>query len=418
MQEREPFDLKLARDCARAFSAACGVGCVVSDAAGRVHYEAGFGCASCKLCSAAGRTAEDCVQAHIFGMTESARFGGKYIYFCPMGLTCFTSPILGDTSVCAKLTVGPFLMVDRQDYIVCDLQDHLHLEPQRLDAVVHALEPVPYFPAEQVNELSNLLFMAVGFLNNVSENERMMQRQDAGQIQGQVTAYIQQLKRTGESAPYSFEMEQALLRAVRQVNREQAQRLLNELLGHILFCSDGEFAQIRARTYELLVLIGRAAVDAGANPDQTLADCQRYLDELGRITDFDALCLWLTRALNNLMDGVFRFAGMRHASMIHQSVQYINTHYAERLTLEDMARRVYLSPAYFSRVFKQEMGESFTAYLNRVRIEHSCALLRQKQLRLVDIALMVGFEDQSYFTKVFKKITGISPLCYREGKNT
>ena len=83
-----------------------------------------------------------------------------------------------------------------------------------------------------------------------------------------------------------------------------------------------------------------------------------------------------------------------------------------------MARRVYLSPAYFSRVFKQEMGESFTAYLNRVRIEHSCALLRQKQLRLVDIALMVGFEDQSYFTKVFKKITGISPLCYREGKNT
>ena len=83
-----------------------------------------------------------------------------------------------------------------------------------------------------------------------------------------------------------------------------------------------------------------------------------------------------------------------------------------------MARLVYLSPAYFSRVFKQEVGESFTGYLNRVRIDHSRSLLRRKELRLVDIALMVGFEDQSYFTKVFKKITGLSPLQYREGKKT
>ena len=67
-------------------------------------------------------------------------------------------------------------------------------------------------------------------------------------------------------------------------------------------------------------------------------------------------------------------------------------------------------------MFKQETGETFTAYLNRVRIDHSRALLRRKDLRLVDIALMVGFEDQSYFTKVFKKVVGISPLRYREGK--
>ena len=53
-----------------------------------------------------------------------------------------------------------------------------------------------------------------------------------------------------------------------------------------------------------------------------------------------------------------------------------------------------------------------------MRIDHSRSLLRRKELRLVDIALMVGFEDQSYFTKVFKKITGLSPLQYREGKKT
>lgn len=414
MHDREPFDLKLAKECARAFSASCGVGCVVSDAAGVVHYEAGHGCASCQICRAAEQTPDRCAQSHLYGMSESARFGGKYIYFCPMGLTCFTSPILGEDTVCAQLTVGPFLMVDHQDYIACDLTEQLHLSGERLNAVAGLLEHVPYIPAERVTEMSNLLFMAVGFLNNVSEAERMLQIQSSDQIQGQITAYIQQLKLNSETEPYSFETEQALLRAVRQANREQAQRLLNDLLGHVLFSTGGDLDVIKTRIYELLVLISRTAIEAGANPGQTLKDNQRYLAEINRIADFDALCLWLTRVMNSLMDSIFRFAGLRHSNAIHQSVQYISAHYAERLTLEDMARRVYLSPAYFSRIFKQEVGEPFTSYLNRVRIDHSRALLRKKELRLVDIALMVGFEDQSYFTKVFKKVVGTSPLRYRE----
>ena len=87
------------------------------------------------------------------------------------------------------------------------------------------------------------------------------------------------------------------------------------------------------------------------------------------------------------------------------------------LTQEEVAQRVYLSPTYFSRVFKAEMGEPFTAYLNRIRIEHSKELLRHKSIRLTDIAQLVGFEDQSYFTKVFKKLVGVPPLQYRNSKN-
>lgn len=117
------------------------------------------------------------------------------------------------------------------------------------------------------------------------------------------------------------------------------------------------------------------------------------------------------------MDSIFDFTGVRHTNVIHKSIQYLNTHYREKITLEDVARWVYLSPAYFSRVFKAEMGESFTAYLNRIRIEHSKELLRHKSIRLTDIALLVGFEEQSYFTKVFKKLVGVPPLQYRNSKD-
>lgn len=417
MPEKETFDLKLARECARAFACSCDVGCVVSDATGEIRYEHGYGCGSCEVCRAAGRGPEVCVQAHTYGMTEAARFGGKYVYFCPMGLTCFVSPILGDEEIRARLTVGPFLMVEPQDYISCDLEDRMHFDGARLEAIVSVLKYIPVIPTEKVAELSNLLFMAVGFLNNVSAADRMLEIQGSNRIQGQITAFIQELKSGGTMVEYPFDKERCLLRAVRQLNQAEAQRLLNELLSHVLFSSGGELSQIKTRIYELLVLVSRTAIEAGANPEETLRANHRDLQELYSIVDFDALCAWVTRVVGDMMDSIFSFSGIRHANVIHQSVQYIGTHYAQRLTLEDMARRVYLSPAYFSRIFKEETGETFTAYLSRVRIERSLELLRRKELRLADIAQLVGFEDQSYFTRVFKKHTGVSPLRYREDKD-
>ena len=203
---------------------------------------------------------------------------------------------------------------------------------------------------------------------------------------------------------------------MRQSNRGEANRLLNELLGHVLFFSGGDLSQIKTRIYELLVLISRTAIEAGASPEQTLQANNRYFLDISAIRDFDALCQWMMQVTNTLMDSIFDFTGVRHANVIHQSVQYINAHYAEKITLEEMARRVYLSPAYFSRVFKEETGEAFTAYLNRVRIDRSKELLRHKSIRLTDIALLVGFEDQSYYSKVFKKLEGITPLRYRESE--
>ena len=412
--KKEEFDEKLAQSCAKAYSVTCGIGCTVSDTRGRVLYEVGYGCASCRLCQAAYRRPEDCIQAHIYGMTEAERFGGKYIYFCPMGLSCFVSPILGSEHTEAKITVGPFLMVDRQDYVTCDLVEQQKLPQPLLDRVCQELENIPYFSPEQVEAMSTLLFMAVGFMNNVSAANRMLDNQDSTAIQGQVTSYIQQLKVGKEFPPYPFDTERALLRAVRQGNKMEAQRLLNELYSYILFISGTALEQSKTRIYDLLVLISRTAIEAGANPDETLRANHNYLQELNRIQDFDALCVWLTRVTTTLMDSVFDFTSSRHANIIHQSIQYLGTHYHEHITLEEMARQVFLSPPYFSRVFKQEVGESFNIYLNRLRIDRSKELLLQQNLRLGDIAQLVGFEDQSYFTKVFKKLVGVAPIRYRE----
>lgn len=91
----------------------------------------------------------------------------------------------------------------------------------------------------------------------------------------------------------------------------------------------------------------------------------------------------------------------------------MGSNYAEHLDLTTLADMVYLSPAYLSRIFKAETGSTINQYLNRVRITKAKELLHNRQLKLIDISLLVGYEDQSYFTRVFRKITGISPSEYR-----
>lgn len=415
MRPREEFDVVLSKDCARAFSTSTGLGSVVSLADGAPLAAFGcYHCENCRICALAGKQRTLCVQSHIYGMNEAERFGGKYVYFCPMGLTCFTSPIVGTDSTEAKITVGPFLMVDRQDYIHDDLLPKIQGEYD-LAELTAEVEKLPVVPAARVEGISSLLFMAVGFMNNVWAANHMLEVQESYSIQKQVSSYLATLKGEKQPPPYPLDLENELLDSISHLDREKANRCLNELLGYIFFMG-GNFQLAKSRISELLVLISRAAITGGADAQTMLLMTHDYLQIIPRITSMDELCSWLAKAMNRFMDNLFQFADVKHANVIHHATQYIRAHYAEKITLDNVAREVYLSPTYFSRIFRQETGVTFNAYLNAVRIEQSKKLLNDPSVRLIDISLMVGFDNQSYFTKVFKKITGLSPLQYREKK--
>ena len=390
----EAFDKKLAEECARAFSLSTGLGCTLSDKEGNTFADFGCSCEKCHLCEVMGGTRTGCIRAHIYGMTEAARFGGKYIYFCPRGLTCFVSPILSEYGAEAKITVGPFIMVERQDFIDCELIENARLSGDLLEAAVRVVEDIPLAAPERVNQLSTLLFMAVGFLNNVSAENRLLQSRRSDAIQGQITAYIQTLKQEGDTRDYPFELERRLLQSIARQEREETQRLLNELL----------------------VLISRTAINNGADPQRTLRLNQEALSGMIHFHSIDSLCLWLSGALSGFMDELFTFSDAKHANVIHRCIQYIGEHYSEPITLREAAEHVYLTPPYLCRIFKKETGVTFNEYLNRIRVNKAKELLANRKLRLTDISLLAGFEDQSYFTKVFKRITGMLPSVWREKK--
>jgi YesN/AraC family two-component response regulator len=118
--------------------------------------------------------------------------------------------------------------------------------------------------------------------------------------------------------------------------------------------------------------------------------------------------------MSRFTEQVFDLQDVKHVDAIYKSIEYIKRNYMKKVTLDEVAKNSSLSPTYFSRIFKKEMNYSFNNYLNRVRIEMSKKLLLDETIPLVDVSIIVGFEDQSYYSKVFKKITNISPGKYRE----
>jgi AraC family transcriptional regulator len=96
-------------------------------------------------------------------------------------------------------------------------------------------------------------------------------------------------------------------------------------------------------------------------------------------------------------------------------IEYINDNLTRDLTLADIAYVAGMNPHYFSRAFKQATGTPPHRYVTNCRVEKAKRLLERDELPLVEIGLRVGFQNQSHFTTLFHKFTGVTPKTYRNG---
>ncbi|WP_438444119.1 helix-turn-helix domain-containing protein [Gorillibacterium sp. sgz5001074] len=99
---------------------------------------------------------------------------------------------------------------------------------------------------------------------------------------------------------------------------------------------------------------------------------------------------------------------------IENAIGYIQANYAEPVTLQELARQAGLSVRQFSRLFRQQTGLSFSGYLQMCRVEAACRLLQTTRMSIRDTAHSVGYTDLKFFHRLFKRITGVTPLSYRK----
>lgn len=103
-----------------------------------------------------------------------------------------------------------------------------------------------------------------------------------------------------------------------------------------------------------------------------------------------------------------------HRDAMLKAIQYINEHYSEPLTIEEISRYALLSQSYFSYLFKTLTSRTFIEYLTDLRIKHAMQLLSTTHLRVIDICLDCGFHNVNHFNRTFKASVGVSPTQYRK----
>lgn len=106
------------------------------------------------------------------------------------------------------------------------------------------------------------------------------------------------------------------------------------------------------------------------------------------------------------------YSGKR--DLLAEAIQYIEKNTSSELKVEEIAQRVYLSPNYFRKVFKEATGITPIEYINRIRISKACTLLKEEKLTISQVAEIVGINDLNYFSRLFKSIAGCSPSEFKK----
>ena len=136
------------------------------------------------------------------------------------------------------------------------------------------------------------------------------------------------------------------------------------------------------------------------------------------ILQLEYLILCLMRRLSAEDDSaiVFLREDRFYADLVNVIIRYFSRHVNERLTLTDVCSKVNYSRSFICKTFKEQTGETLFAYFNRMKIEEARRLLTETSLSVTDIAARLGFSELKYFCSLFKKLTGTTPVVYRERK--
>lgn len=392
------------------------------DSKGRILWKSNFFRPKSNFCSllqSNGFSTGTCFRAHKEAAQEALRWGEAIISKCCYFIMQITAPVIKEGKLMGNLVASPFLLINPSE-----------LQPEEL-VILHkgksgkrmtfekALSFVPTVKDEEAREAAHHLFQLADRLSD-PDLSGLIKVREAQALQGKIADQICDLKNLDRDfTPHSlsklfYEREREIIVKIRLGDRDGAKEILHQLLAIILIQYLENFELLKISILELIIILSRAAVEAGVKIEEILGMRYAFVTELSGIKDQETLCLWVVKVLEKLIDGIYETRHTKNYQRIKKTLDFIETHYNDPLSVEQIAKEVYLSPSRLSHVIKSELGITLGDYISKVRVEKAKAQLKDRELPISQIALEVGFPDQSYFTKVFKKIEKCTPKAFRQ----
>ncbi len=338
--------------------------------------------------------------------------GQSYICICHAGIVLVCVPVMDKDRALGGMYFGKCIWQPITKLLIKDIEKRLkglRVNHRKLIPAISKLEIIPGRRIQRAADfLFDLLYEVGGFDPRVIRWRRYQSQQQA-----EIGEYILEKKKLGTDWRYPLESERELMSKVKIGDRTGAKEILNSILGTILFHDPGDLGVLKARIVELLSILSRSAVEGGVDVNTML---ERNLSYVTRIVQFDTqedLCAWIGLALNEFIELVYSSQDAKKVTQIQPAINYVDANYDKPISLAEVAKACHLSVSRLTHLFKEQMGITVIDYLTSVRIERAKQLLLATNQNCTEICFQVGYCNQSYFTRTFKELVGMTPRQFR-----
>lgn len=201
--------------------------------------------------------------------------------------------------------------------------------------------------------------------------------------------------------------EESIIKRVEEGNVEEVEELLRIFFSKLHKNYIDNIDMLRSISIELMVLIYTTGYrnDSLESSKHTI----NYVDEIKVLNQFYEFENYCTEKAKDITNNVKQEKENKVSSVISEAMTYIEEKYNVDIRLKDVAEAVAISPQYFSKIFKKELGVNFIDYLTKVRMEQAKTMLKSGSMSIKEICFQIGYNDPNYFSRLFKKVEGVSP---------
>lgn len=367
----------------------------------------------CRIVRLSRTGANRCNQDRLRSLSLAIETGQPYTSLCHAGIVFVCVPIMDQHIPLGGLFFGKCLTEEFNYIAEEDILKRLKGLGINRPELLEAAKSLPVIPSRRIHEAAEFLFILLYEITKLDPSTVHWRRQSAQQ-QSDIGEHIQQSKKLGEETQYPYESERELIAKVKIGDRTGAKEILNSILGTIMFRNPGDINVLKARLVELLSVLSRAAAEGGVDINLLLEKNLTYIGKVLEIDTQQELCEWISFGLNDFIESVYTSLDAKKVTQLKPAIEYIDANYDQQIIMADIAKQVHLSVSRLAHLFKEQMSITLIDYLTSVRIGHAKRLLITTEHSCTTICFEVGYNNQSYFTRTFKEVSGMTPRQFRK----
>jgi AraC-like DNA-binding protein len=335
------------------------------------------------------------------------RWGEPFIFYPSHGVVSWIVALVEQRRLYGGLIGGEVRTPDAGPQ---EITNDLIEQGMEAKAAAWFYEHLPEWPGEKIKKaalsLNEIFYQASGWRPILLEENRIKA------IQQRHIAEAMEAQKKNNQGGYPIDKEKMLLALIRAGDQNGAKRVLNEMLGAMYLFST-KLAVLRARAIELMGYLTRAAVEDSPILEPLIERNHKWMQKLIVAPDFETLSHVLMQALDDFMHGIYARGFNCYHPHVGRILDHIASHYSEELSMREIAAVAGISVSRVAHLVKQHTGKTVWQHIMRMRINQARQLLENTNESCSEIAQKIGFCDQSYFTKHFRRLTGTTPAHYR-----